>query len=134
MANKYTELDNAAQTAALDGCPLRDALGNIPWTEHLQAIQSMKQHLASDSRLDVLITPGSVPNAFEYSVYSTRGPSNAEIDNLAQALKMSSEEVRQMVAQSRRNMPPMLILHEKFDLKAGATSSSFNYKIDCYGP
>ena len=133
-ANRYTELDTAAQTAGLDGCPLRDALLNIPWTEHLQAIQEMQQSLPKGSSLDVKITPGSVANAFEYSVYSASVQSNVDIDKLAQGLKMNPDAVREMVAQSRRNAPPMLILHEKFDLKAGAASSSFNYKIDCHGP
>jgi hypothetical protein len=133
MAGHFHQLEEVAQDAGLKGCPMRDAIKNIPWREQLEAVRELQQHPEINPGLDINIKAGSVPTNFEYSIYS-HGPSPTEIKQLAEILDTTPAQLQEKFDKTLKGMPPMLLLHEKVDAQDSSTSTTIHAKAECYGP
>ncbi len=123
------ELEKAAKSG--DGCAMRDALANIPFDEHLRAIQDLQQKLGNGSGLDIKIAQGSTASHFDFSI-SSDGLSTAKLNELPQKLHVSSEQLRQIAQTARNGLPPMVLFHESYNFSTDSGSLNLNNKSDCH--
>lgn len=115
---------------SLKGCGIQDALADIPFTEHLQAIRDLQKANPGKTNLDIQIKDGSTPTDFDLSIYAN-GPSKNMMSDLAKKLGMDDKEFEGLTANARKGMAPQLLLHEKFQINAA--TNKFTLDIKCNG-
>ncbi len=111
------------------GCSIRDALAEIPFTEHLKALQDLKNAGGNPSKLDVRIAEGSTANNFDVSVYSS-GASDKTMSELAKKLGIDEKELQTIAKNARGDRKPEPLFHERFQIDS--ETNKFVIDLNCH--